>query len=81
VDQQLGTNENRFIALLSGGNEQIKRRQENHSPPTTHWKEKTMKTIRSQKVFAIALLAAVAFTTAIARAAAPLPSWNDGPAK
>jgi hypothetical protein len=33
-----------------------------------------MKTIRSQKVFAIALLAAVAFTTAIARAAAPLPS-------
>jgi hypothetical protein len=32
-----------------------------------------MKTIRSQKLFAIALLAAVAFKTAIARAA-PLPS-------
>jgi hypothetical protein len=27
------------------------------------------------------LLAAVAFTTTIARAADPLPSWNDGPAK
>jgi hypothetical protein len=39
-----------------------------------------MKTIRSQNLFAIALLAA-AFITTIARAADPLPSWNDGPAK
>ena len=30
---------------------------------------------------AIALLAAVAFTTVFARAADPLPSWNDGKAK
>jgi hypothetical protein len=40
-----------------------------------------VKTIRSQKLFAIAVLAAVAFTTTIARAAGPLPSWNDGKAK
>ena len=48
-----------------------------------------MKTIRSQNLFATVLLAAVAFTTTIARAAGPstslgagpLPSWNDGPAK
>ena len=37
-----------------------------------------MKTPRES---AIALLVAVAFTTTIARAADPLPSWNDGPAK
>ncbi len=37
-----------------------------------------MKTTRNS---AIALLAAVAFTTTLARAADPLPSWNDGPAK
>ena len=40
-----------------------------------------MKTIRKHNCFAIALLAAVAFTNALARAADPLPSWNDGPAK
>ena len=34
-----------------------------------------------QNCIAIALLAAVAFTSTIARAADPLPSWNDGPAK
>ena len=40
-----------------------------------------MRTTRSQNLLAAALLAAVAFTTTIARAADPLPSWNDGPAK
>jgi len=40
-----------------------------------------MKTIRNQHLFVIALLAAMVFTSAIARAADPLPSWNDGPAK
>jgi hypothetical protein len=40
-----------------------------------------MKTIRSQNLIATAILAAVAFTTTIARAQDPLPSWNDGPAK
>jgi phosphoserine phosphatase len=41
-----------------------------------------MKTTRKQIHIAIALLAAVAFTsTTIAHAADPLPSWNDGPAK
>jgi hypothetical protein len=34
-----------------------------------------------QKLFATALLASVAFTTTIARAQDPLPSWNDGKAK
>jgi phosphoserine phosphatase len=51
----------------------------------------TMKTMRipafaalrrgRQNCIAIALLAAMAFTSTIARAADPLPSWNDGPAK
>jgi len=40
-----------------------------------------MKPKRSLNLIAAALLAAVAFTTTIARAADPLPSWNDGPAK
>jgi hypothetical protein len=40
-----------------------------------------MKTTRKQNLLAIAILAAVAFSTTIARAADPLPSWNDGPAK
>jgi hypothetical protein len=40
-----------------------------------------MKTKRKQNYIAIALLAALAFTATIARAADPLPSWNDGPAK
>jgi hypothetical protein len=44
-------------------------------------KNTNMKTIRIQNCIAIALLAAVAFTNTIARAADPLPSWNDGPAK
>jgi len=38
-------------------------------------------TRRKQNCIAIALLAALAFNTTIARAADPLPSWNDGPAK
>jgi len=40
-----------------------------------------MKPTRKQNYPAIALLAAVAFITTIARAADPLPSWNDGKAK
>jgi phosphoglycolate phosphatase-like HAD superfamily hydrolase len=40
-----------------------------------------MKTTRKQNYLAAAFIAAVAFTTTIARAADPLPSWNDGPAK
>ncbi len=40
-----------------------------------------MKAIRNQYLFAIALLAAMVFTSTLARAADPLPSWNDGPAK
>ena len=41
-----------------------------------------MKTTRKQNLLAAALLAAVFFTTtSIARAADPLPSWNDGRAK
>ncbi len=40
-----------------------------------------MKTNRSRHPVAISLLAAMAFTTALARAADPLPSWKDGPAK
>jgi len=41
-----------------------------------------VKTTHKQIHIAIAFLAAVAFTsTTIARAADPLPSWNDGPAK
>ena len=40
-----------------------------------------MKTIHKQHLLAAALVCALAFTSAIARAADPLPSWNDGPAK
>jgi phosphoglycolate phosphatase-like HAD superfamily hydrolase len=40
-----------------------------------------MKNKRSQSLIAAAVIAAVAFTATIARAADPLPSWNDGPAK
>jgi phosphoserine phosphatase len=40
-----------------------------------------MKTTSKQNTIAITLLAAVAFTTTISRAADPLPSWNDGKAK
>jgi hypothetical protein len=40
-----------------------------------------MKTTYKQTLFAGALLAAMAFTTTIARAQDPLPSWNDGAAK
>jgi phosphoserine phosphatase len=40
-----------------------------------------MKTIRSRTILAATLLAAMAFTTALAGAADPLPSWNEGPAK
>ena len=39
-----------------------------------------MKPTCSQNLVATALLAAVAFTTTIARATDPLPSWNDGAA-
>lgn len=37
-----------------------------------------MKTIRSHNLLATAFLAVVAFTATVARAADPLPSWNDG---
>jgi len=40
-----------------------------------------MKAKHSQSLLAAALLAAVVFTASIARAADPLPSWNEGPAK
>jgi phosphoglycolate phosphatase-like HAD superfamily hydrolase len=40
-----------------------------------------MKTTYKQSVLAAALFCAVFFTSTIARAADPLPSWNDGPAK
>ena len=40
-----------------------------------------MKTTCTQNLIAAALIGAVAFTTTIAHAADPLPSWNDGPAK
>jgi hypothetical protein len=40
-----------------------------------------MKTTRRQNFLAAALIGAAAFTTTISRAADPLPSWNDGPAK
>jgi hypothetical protein len=40
-----------------------------------------MKTTRLQILLAAALIGAAAFTTTIARAADPLPSWNEGPAK
>jgi phosphoserine phosphatase len=39
-----------------------------------------MKTILKQNIIAAALFCAVAFNT-VARAADPLPAWNDGPAK
>jgi phosphoglycolate phosphatase-like HAD superfamily hydrolase len=37
--------------------------------------------MKTRNLLAAALLAAAAFTTTIARAAEPLPSWNEGPAK
>ena len=40
-----------------------------------------MRTTRKQNYIAIALLAGVAFTTTIARAADPLPSFYDGKIK
>jgi phosphoserine phosphatase len=40
-----------------------------------------MKTKRTQTLLAAALVGVLAFTSAIARAADPLPSWNDGKAK
>ena len=40
-----------------------------------------MKTNQSKNLFAAAFVAAVAFTTSLAQARDPLPSWNDGPAK
>jgi len=40
-----------------------------------------MKTTRNQNLLAAALIGVVAFTATVARAADPLPSWNDGPAK
>jgi phosphoserine phosphatase len=40
-----------------------------------------MKTTRTRNLLAAALVGALAFTTTISRAADPLPSWNDGPAK
>jgi hypothetical protein len=40
-----------------------------------------MKTTYKQILLAAALVGALAFTTTIARAQDPLPSWNDGAAK
>ena len=40
-----------------------------------------MKTIHRQTLRAAALVCALAFTSIMARATDPLPSWNDGPAK
>ena len=40
-----------------------------------------MKTRRKQNLLAAALVSALAFTSTGARAADPLPSWNDGKAK
>ena len=40
-----------------------------------------MKTTRTRDLLAAVLVGALAFTTTIARAADPLSSWNDGPAK
>jgi haloacid dehalogenase-like hydrolase len=40
-----------------------------------------MKTARGHNLLTAALVAAVAFTATIARAADPLPSWNEGSAK
>jgi len=42
---------------------------------------KTMKIIYKPNLLAAALVGVVAFTATIARAADPLASWNDGPAK
>jgi len=40
-----------------------------------------MKSTHKQNFIAVALVGALAFTTTVAHAADPLPSWNDGPAK
>ncbi len=40
-----------------------------------------MKTIHPMNLLAAALVGALAFISNRARAAEPLPSWNDGPAK
>jgi len=40
-----------------------------------------MKTVSSQTLLGAAFFASLAFTNSIARAADPLSSWNDGPAK
>ena len=40
-----------------------------------------MKFKSKQNLFAAALVCALAFTASVARAADPLPSWNDGPAE
>jgi len=40
-----------------------------------------MKTTRTPGLFAVMLVAALTLTTAVARPADPLPSWNEGPAK
>src|SRR5205814_3605587 len=40
-----------------------------------------MKSTHKQRFIAVALVSALAFTTTIAHAGDPLPSWNDGKAK
>jgi phosphoglycolate phosphatase-like HAD superfamily hydrolase len=40
-----------------------------------------MKTMHKQNLLAAALSCAMAFATCVTRAADPLPSWNDGPAR
>ena len=52
-------------------------------PPRTHRRHRSQRRghARSQHLLAAALFAALALTANGARAADPLPSWNDGPAK
>ncbi len=60
------------------------RRKTNHwasASPAIRERDMTVKTTRFQCLIAAALIGAMVLTTAIARAADPLSSWNDGPAK
>jgi phosphoglycolate phosphatase-like HAD superfamily hydrolase len=61
----------------SGGRPATSRTKQNVRWP----QEQNMKRPQNQNYLAIALLTALAFTTTIARAQDPLPSWSDGAAK
>lgn len=56
---------------------------EMNRPPTSNdWKQgNNMNTTRNKNILATALVSVLAFTGALARAADPLPSWNEGAAK